>query len=221
MEFEKRFWEKVARGEPDECWEWQAGRTSKGYGSFYIKGKNKRAHRVAYLLANGEAPPDGLFVMHSCDNPPCVNPAHLSAGSHRQNTDDRIAKGRAVYSTVVLAPCDVASIRQRVADGEKAADVGRAFNISYQRLYKLLHGETYKDDGGPIAGAIEPRHRPASETRSPLSADDVLEIRAAHARGARSVDLAARFDVGPGCISKIVRRIRWANLGCAADGSAA
>lgn len=84
---------KVAAGKADECWLWTAARSDRGYGKFRIRALKMRAHRVAYMLHHGEVP-DDLCVLHSCDNPPCCNPAHLFLGTHKTNAEDRDAKGR-------------------------------------------------------------------------------------------------------------------------------
>jgi hypothetical protein len=89
-----RLWEKVRRGGVDECWPWIATTTHWfGYGRLEIKGKIFAAHRISYELANGPIP-DGLFVLHRCDNPPCVNPHHLFLGTQKDNIGDASAKGR-------------------------------------------------------------------------------------------------------------------------------
>lgn len=91
-----RFWSKVAIAGQDECWEWQATRTTFGYGCFRIGSltdgtrKHEMAHRMAYTLTTGQDIPAGKVVMHSCDNPRCVNPAHLSVGTYSEN-------GKAAY----------------------------------------------------------------------------------------------------------------------------
>jgi len=89
----ERFWAKVQKGQPNECWEWQAGCFWDGYGEFRFKGQSLRAHRVAWTVANGPIP-DGLCVLHSCDNPPCQNPRHFWLGTNKDNTLDRARKGR-------------------------------------------------------------------------------------------------------------------------------
>lgn len=89
----ERFWSKVDKsGGPDACWPWTAGRYPKGYGSFYMRGRDHQSSRVAWVLLNGD--PGDLFVCHECDNPPCCNPAHLFLGSNSDNIVDAVQKGR-------------------------------------------------------------------------------------------------------------------------------
>lgn len=90
---EEGFRARVRRGDQDECWEWDGPRDSDGYGKTTKNGKSVKAHRVAWELTNGPIVP-GLLVLHSCDNPPCCNPAHLWIGTHRDNQRDRRSKGR-------------------------------------------------------------------------------------------------------------------------------
>lgn len=81
----------------DACWPWLASRNRAGYGLFSVGKRATRdrsnAHRVAWVFANGPIPV-GMWVLHKCDNPPCVNPAHLFLGTHEDNYADRHAKGR-------------------------------------------------------------------------------------------------------------------------------
>lgn len=88
-----RFWRKVRCAGPDECWEFVAARDRHGYGISWHDGRVMRAARIAYALANGPIP-DGLLVRHTCDNPPCVNPAHLILGTQRDNILDAKERGR-------------------------------------------------------------------------------------------------------------------------------
>jgi hypothetical protein len=76
------FWPRVDQS--GDCWPWLGARQSTGYGNLKADGRYLRAHRVAYELANGPIP-DGMEVMHLCDNPPCCNPAHLAIGDHAAN----------------------------------------------------------------------------------------------------------------------------------------
>lgn len=88
----KRFWSKVRK--TPTCWLWTASLDRYGYGVFSLgRGKNERAHRYSYKAFYGFVP-RGKLVLHRCDNPKCVNPAHLFAGTNRDNTRDMMAKGR-------------------------------------------------------------------------------------------------------------------------------
>lgn len=82
----KRFWDKVDVKGPDDCWEWQASRGSRGYGQAWWKPVNKAigAHRVAYMLEHGD-PGEGMQVAHTCHNKLCCNPAHLQAQTNTEN----------------------------------------------------------------------------------------------------------------------------------------
>lgn len=88
---EERFWAHVHKTEG--CWNWTAAVRGAGYGAFLVNQKNYGAHRFSYLLTKGEIP-KGLCVLHACDNRRCVNPAHLSLGTNKDNTADMISKGR-------------------------------------------------------------------------------------------------------------------------------
>lgn len=76
-----------------ECWEWARARHPGGYGATCYNGKQTKAHRLAYLLFVGPLP-DGAWVLHSCDNPPCCNPAHLYAGTATDNNRDTVRRQR-------------------------------------------------------------------------------------------------------------------------------
>jgi hypothetical protein len=92
-----RFWRKVNKSGPAHpaygpCWVWTGGRFKSGYGVIYVGGKNVKVHRYSYILAVGD--PGALNVLHKCDTPLCVNPAHLFLGDHADNVRDMVSKCR-------------------------------------------------------------------------------------------------------------------------------
>lgn len=91
----ERFAEKFVKNAWTGCWEWIAARHKAGHGKFAVSSKDIQfAHRVSWMLHRGDIP-DGMWVLHKCDNPRCVNPEHLYLGDHAQNTADMVSRGRA------------------------------------------------------------------------------------------------------------------------------
>jgi len=90
---ENRFWFKVDKRGEDECWIWKG--SSDRYGKVSFNGDIIPSHRVSYILAYGDIK-DGLEVCHKCDNGLCVNPKHLFLGTHKENMEDMVRKGRSM-----------------------------------------------------------------------------------------------------------------------------
>ncbi len=91
----ERFWSKVDRRGPDECWPWTRCKNQRGYGLFSIKNRHFSASRVLMMAIYGPQPKH-IFACHSCDNPSCCNPAHIWTGTNSDNIRDSFQKGRSV-----------------------------------------------------------------------------------------------------------------------------
>lgn len=91
---ERRFWAKVQK--TDGCWLWTGYKNRLGYGRINVGGRigPTQATRASWFIHTGQWPPRGAHLCHTCDNPPCVNPAHLYVGDDKTNADDREARGR-------------------------------------------------------------------------------------------------------------------------------
>ena len=98
-EWSVKFFARVnVPADPSQCWTWTGTKSNQGYGMFSVFGYSHPAHRLAFLLSGGAFGSE--VVMHTCDNPGCVNPLHLRAGTHQENSDDMVAKGRVVTHDV-------------------------------------------------------------------------------------------------------------------------
>jgi hypothetical protein len=133
------FWAKIVRGTPDECWLWTHCRNRAGYGRVRFSGCTRLAHRVAYEITFDLVDPPHLFVLHRCDNPPCVNPSHLFVGTHHDNMRDMRAKGRSLVGerqpASRLTTADVQDIRQRRAAGQTLEAIGLLYGVSLSNVH--------------------------------------------------------------------------------------
>lgn len=141
-----RFWLSVDPGPADQCWEWKRHLDKGGYGHIMDAGKIRGAHRVSYELHHGRIP-DGMHVRHLCDNPACVNPAHLELGTNAENVADKIIRGRTAagpaivrQSTLKLTPELVLAIR---ADVRRTADVARDYGLSMVHVRNVRSGKAW------------------------------------------------------------------------------
>tara|TARA_Y100000780_G_scaffold103280_1_gene93782 strand:+ start:730 stop:1185 length:456 start_codon:yes stop_codon:yes gene_type:complete len=94
MELNDDFFKSRMKVSSNGCWEWSNYKNSKGYGTVKKKGKLYGAHRLSWAHFNKREIPEGLHVLHKCDNPSCINPEHLFIGTNQDNVDDRVSKNR-------------------------------------------------------------------------------------------------------------------------------
>lgn len=140
----REFWEQVS---PEGCWEWLGARDQDGYGQTRIGMRRVKAHRKAWEIIHGPVP-DGLLVLHSCDNPPCVRPNHLFIGTHRDNQRDKWAKGRGVKvrNGAKLTDAQAAEIRSRYATGTiRQRDLGEEFGIEQGTVSRIIRNKNYRE----------------------------------------------------------------------------
>ena len=133
-----RFWSKVEKTET--CWLWRGQTSRDGYGKFKMPpNQSWLAHRFAYRLTHGDIP-KGMFVCHTCDVPPCVNPDHLFLGTAADNSRDRDTKGRHYH---VLTDEQVMEIRKRRAAGESGVALAAEFGCSQNNVSWIAMGKRW------------------------------------------------------------------------------
>lgn len=136
---ECHFWSKTDK--TGECWEWTAGGHKFGYGEFRVAGKLIRAHRYSYEIHKGEIPA-GFGINHTCDNPKCVNPDHLYAGTQRDNLNDALSRSR--HSNRLLNKDQVLEIRGLLSSGKlNPHQISRAYNVYPSTIYDIRDGKTW------------------------------------------------------------------------------
>lgn len=151
---EVRFRRKFEEGTKEECWEWFGGKNGKGYGFIQQGGKgspNLLAHRLSYRIYKGPIP-DGFNVLHNCDNPSCVNPNHLRAGTQSENIIESYAKGRKILPSPGKGednPRSKLTLEQakfiKANPQMRLIDLAREYGLSLNCIRGVRIGRTWKD----------------------------------------------------------------------------
>lgn len=150
---EERFWRKVNKKSESECWEWFGVVLNGGYGQIRSGGKSGKhiqAHRLSYEINKGKIP-DGLVVMHMCDNRKCVNPYHLQLGTYKDNAQDCWGKGRGVINVIarpgemngraIVSESDVRYIR---SSNDPIKEIAARYGMSNRAISKIRQRLTWK-----------------------------------------------------------------------------
>lgn len=153
----ERFWDKVAKAGPDECWDWKGARHTNGYGflrwdpthigKYWIK-----AHRLSWEIDNGQEVPEGLCVLHHCDRPSCVNPRHLYIGTRAQNAKDRAVRRRgkehhqngAANDNAKLTEAKVKAIAAMLDAGITQDAAAAVFGVSQTQVWRIANRVTWR-----------------------------------------------------------------------------
>lgn len=227
---EQRYWSHVQSGTADECWPWTAHCNKLGYGKVWVgydaQGRvvMESAHRVAWMLKHGDWPGD-LHVRHTCDNPPCQNPAHLIVGNHQDNMRDMADRGRAAHiigERHGLAKLTEEAVRDIVTmrdQGHTLKSIANSYGVHFETVRSILVGQTWSETTGlPRIHRLAPVPRRNADRRgeknnsAKLTEADIRAIRAMKARGKRQHEVAAAFGVGQTAVSRILSGKSWGHI---------
>ncbi len=216
--FAERFWAKVNKDGPvireelGACWIWNATRNEDGYGRvWHPQQRLESAHRASWEMEHGSIPMD-MRVLHACDNPPCVNPAHLFLGTQLTNVRDCIKKGRQKLPkspTVRLTADQVHAVRSAPIEVDATA-LATSLGISRRDVNDIRRRRKWR-----LPGEREVRTGPCrgeKHARAKLSEDIVRAIRAFLSTGETTVALAKRYGVTPPLISHIRTGRIWSHV---------
>ena len=132
-----------------ECWDFTGPLNRSGYGVIGDNGKYYYTHRVSWEISNNKKIPKGMIVLHSCDNPSCINPAHLSLGTHQDNADDMCKKGRShkpkgeKNNNSKLKNEDVVDICKLLNNSVKKSDIAKKYSVSDSVIRNIEIGKVW------------------------------------------------------------------------------
>lgn len=218
-----RFWSRVQRCEHTWdcdlcCWPWIAGTSSDGYGSFLYKGRQLNASRVAWILHwnKGVCPDSKIETRHSCHNPPCCNPNHLSLGSHAENMRDRSEAGRSFRK---LSDQNNLDIRALYATGRYSeTQLGERFSVSVATISRVLARNIFMPEDDGVQPAIDAQlaksvTRIREGRKYTVTPEQVKHMRDLYAKGNHTQEqLAAHYGISRKQVNTILRGLQWRDV---------
>lgn len=211
----KNLWAKIDKKSETECWIWQGTKTTAGYGVLRVNYKLKYAHRLMWILHNKTDIPKRGCICHSCDNPPCCNPAHLFLGSHSDNMKDAKAKGRISHGIshflTELTEDDIRQIRYLGQTNISHKDIGKRFDITRMSVNDIIHKRTWAHVD-PEWKPPEHKSKGITHPFAKLDEDKVREIRQLIKEGNSQQATAKIFDVSRGTVEAIIKNKTWVHV---------
>lgn len=206
----QRFGGKVEMIPFSSCHYWTGDLNRGGYGIFWLNGRKALAHRVAYRIAKGKIPEDRPHVLHSCDNPMCVNPDHLRPGTPADNAADMLRRDRQAsgerHPCAKLTDAETRTVFRLIDEGESTVTIARLFGISESYVSSLRHGDVSQSHPARL------RAKPTGRCDRRVSDADARSIYLRAWNGERNIDLADEYGVRPSFIADIKRGETYASV---------
>lgn len=215
-----RFWKKVDKNGPivtpelGPCWLWTGSKRAHGHGHFIVPGVGTSAHQFSYFIHKGPIP-KGLLVTHACDVGACVNPAHLSCGTQKDNMSDAAKRGRTSrgesHPFSIFTEDQVKEIRELYTNGMRVWEIMNQFKVSRSAISHIVHQDRWKhvqsDD------AVEKRGSGEAHYAARFTASQAIEIYTSYHVGGESLtNLSKRFNVPPSTIQSIKNGGSWSHI---------
>lgn len=218
MTLSARFWAKVEKRGPDECWNWTGTASAGRYGAIKVggkRGKDLKAHRIQMIWQGGDI--DGRVVRHTCDNGLCVNPRHLRIGTQLDNVQDMMAKGRnrqpagSDNGKARLGVVAIVAIKEALASGMRCADVARSFGLPHLTVYNIASGKTYKHQAAEIVFS-KPGKSGSDHFNAKLTDECVAAMRQRYRSVQNYTAVGNEFGVPSGMARRAITGERWPHV---------
>lgn len=208
---EQRFWKHIQKTE--YCWLWAGSKDKKGYGRINRNGSPILAHRLSWEIHFGLIP-DGLSVLHRCDNPPCCNPEHLFLGDQLENMQDCSRKDRTTRgersASGKLTTAEVTEIRSKyAAEYISQNQLAEEFGVSPATISEIIRGVIWNHTFASQATLKPHKARGSKVNGSKLVEADIAQIRSKAAQGVTQAELATEYGVSRRNINRIVNGKTW------------
>jgi len=213
----KRWLRPLLEAPSDQCLIWSGTKNESGYGYLDVDKKHTKAHRYSYFLAHGKWPPADMQILHSCDNPACVNPHHLSVGTNADNMLDMRSKGRHSHGEKVsiITTAQAEEAMRRLGAGEPGKEIARDLGVHFQTISDIKNGRTWTHLSGTNGlPTIEQMRsaKPKSKFTAKMTEDMAREAKRRLAAGESAKSIARSMGLSASSIDCIKQGRTWAHV---------